>query len=86
VSPREIEIKRANGKLAAPGDVTAGIRRAGFTPLPITIEHGIAAGRLPLHHRDPFDRMLIGQAQVEGMTIVTSDAKIARYQVAVLPA
>lgn len=80
----EIEIKRAKGTLEAPPDVLRRIRVAGFTPLQITLEHGAAAGRLPLHHRDPFDRMLVAQAQLEGLTIVTNDEKIARYQVAVL--
>ena len=82
----EIEIKRATGKLRTPDDLAEELERAGFATLPITIEHGIAAGRLPLHHRDPFDRLMIAQAQLEGLTIVTNDEKIARYQVAVLPA
>lgn len=86
VSPWEIEIKRASGKLEAPGDLPRQLERAGFVPLPITIAHGIAAGALPLHHRDPFDRMLVAQAQLEGLTIVTSDPRIAQYQVAILPA
>jgi PIN domain nuclease of toxin-antitoxin system len=86
VSPWEIEIKRAKGRLKAPEDVIGAIGRAGFSHLAMTAEHGVAAGRLPPHHRDPFDRMLVAQAQFEGLTIVTGDAKIARYQVAVLPA
>jgi PIN domain nuclease of toxin-antitoxin system len=48
----------------------------------ITLEHGVAAGKLPLHHRDPFDRMLIAQAQVEGLTIVTRDPRFEPYAVA----
>lgn len=86
VSPWEIEVKRATGKLEAPNDLARQLERARFVPLPITIAHGIAAGALPLHHSDPFDRMLVAQAQLEGMTIVTSDPKIGRYQVAVLRA
>jgi PIN domain nuclease of toxin-antitoxin system len=86
VSPWEIEIKRALGKLRAPNDLGQQLERAGFVPLPITVAHGLAAGALPLHHRDPFDRMLVAQAQLEGMTIVTRDRDIARYQVAILPA
>ena len=50
------------------------------------MKHAVAAARLPLHHRDPFDRMLVAQAQLEGLTIVTNDPKIALYQVAILPA
>jgi PIN domain nuclease of toxin-antitoxin system len=84
VSPWEIEIKRAVGRVRAPDDVLTEIRRARFLPLPITLEHGVAAGTLPLHHRDPFDRLLIGQAQVEGLTVVTHDSDFARYQVAIL--
>jgi PIN domain nuclease of toxin-antitoxin system len=86
VTPWEIEIKRATGKLDAPDDLEHQLDDAGFVALPIMIEHGLAAGRLPLHHRDPFDRMLVAQAQIEGLTIVTSDRDIPRYQVAVLPA
>jgi PIN domain nuclease of toxin-antitoxin system len=85
VSPWEIEIKRARGKLKAPEQLADEIDRAGFARLPITVEHAIAAGRLPPHHADPFDRMLVAQAQLEGLTIVTSDPRIARYQVAILP-
>jgi PIN domain nuclease of toxin-antitoxin system len=85
-SPRDIEIKRATGRLRAPVDVLGPLRDARLSLLSMTAEHGITAGRLPLHHRDPFDRMLVAQAQLEGLTIVTGDAKIAQYQVAILPA
>jgi len=81
----EIEIKRKKGTLEAPADLLRRIRIAGFSELPISHRHSLAAGRLPLHHRDPFDRMLVAQAQLEGLTIVTKDEKIALYQVAVLP-
>ncbi len=59
---------------------------AAFEPLAITAEHAWAAGALPHHHSDPFDRMLVAQAQLEGFTIVTRDPKVAAYQVAVLAA
>ena len=55
-------------------------------PLPISIAHGTAAGRLPHHHEDPFDRVLIAQALVEGLTIMTRDKRFADYGVPVLPA
>jgi PIN domain nuclease of toxin-antitoxin system len=55
-------------------------------PLPITFAHAVRAGRLPPLHGDPFDRMLVAQAQLEGLAIVTRDRKIARYDVAVVPA
>lgn len=86
VSPWEIEIKRATGKLDAPRDLPQRLRELGFVPLSITVEHGVAAGELPLHHRDPFDRMLVAQAQLEGLTIVTRDARFERYEVATLQA
>lgn len=78
----EIAIKRAKGKLATPENLLE--RLAEFRPLPITFAHAQQAGTLPLHHADPFDRMLVAQAQLEGLTLVTGDARIARYQVQVL--
>ena len=56
----------------------------GFAELPVTHAHAIAAGRLPPHHRDPFDRMLVAQAATEGFTLVSRDASIASYDVDVL--
>jgi PIN domain nuclease of toxin-antitoxin system len=82
----EWTFKAAIGKLGTPPDIAAELSRAGFTPLPLTARHARVAGSLPLHHRDPFDRMLVAQAQVEGLTIVTNDRKIADYQVALLQA
>jgi PIN domain nuclease of toxin-antitoxin system len=82
----EIAIKRASGRLRAPEDLGAHILEEGFEPLPITIEHAVQAGVLPPFHRDPFDRMLVAQAQLEGLTIVTRDANIPRYSVATLAA
>ena len=52
----------------------------------MTVEHGLRAGKLPLLHKDPFDRLLVAQAQLEGLTIVTRDPRIARYDVATLAA
>jgi PIN domain nuclease of toxin-antitoxin system len=72
--------------LQRPDDLPERIRDSGFQELPITIEHTITAGRLPLLHRDPFDRILIAQAQHEDLTLVTRDAEIQRYDVALLPA
>lgn len=86
VSAWEVAIKRAKGKLAGSGDLAAEIEHARFVPLPITIAHALAAGALPPHHRDPFDRMLIAQAQLEGLTIVTRDPVFADYGVPVLRA
>jgi PIN domain nuclease of toxin-antitoxin system len=82
----EIATKRASGRLAAPDDLEPSLNAKEFSPLEITVAHGLRAGALPLHHRDPFDRMLVAQTQLEGLTIVTRDVRIARYDVAVLPA
>ena len=86
VSAWEIAIKKALGKLTAPDDLQHQIQAGGFTPLPVTIAHAIAAGQLPGHHDDPFDRMLIAQAVAEGLTIVTSDKRFSHYNAALLPA
>jgi PIN domain nuclease of toxin-antitoxin system len=80
----EIAIKRAAGKLKAPEGLLEKVAAARFKALGINFEHAIIAGALPLHHRDPFDRMLVAQAQSEGLTIVTNDPRIAAYDVPVL--
>jgi PIN domain nuclease of toxin-antitoxin system len=82
----EIAIKRAAGKLQAPDNLDAMVEESGFTHLPITFFHGEQAGALPMHHRDPFDRMLVAQAQAEGLVIVTGDPYIPRYGVRTLTA
>lgn len=90
----ELAIKAANGKLdhyarvVAHGSdgVLAALRESDLTLLPIEIPHVLAAARLPQHHRDPFDRVMIAQAQLEGLVIVTSDAVFARYGISVLRA
>ncbi len=84
VSLWEITVKQAAGKLAGPADLVERVRDMGFRELPVTHDHAIAAGRLPLHHRDPFDRMLVAQAVTEGLTLVSRDASIALYDVHVL--
>jgi PIN domain nuclease of toxin-antitoxin system len=82
----EISIKKALGKLSAPGDLERQVAASGFTPLPISLSHGLAAGQLPRHHDDPFDRMLIAQALAQGLTIVTHDKRFTDYDVATLAA
>ena len=84
VSLWEITIKQAAGKLTGPADLAERILGLGFRELPVTHRHAIAAGRLPPHHRDPFDRMLIAQATLDGLTLVTRDADIQRYEVDLL--
>ena len=82
----EISIKRALGKLTVPDDLPEQIRASDFAPLPIDLNHALAAGQLPKHHDDPFDRMLIAQAQIEQLTIVTRDKRFRDYDVAVVSA
>jgi PIN domain nuclease of toxin-antitoxin system len=79
----EIEIKRAVGRLDAPDDVTKLVRDSGFKQLAIEFDHAREAGRLPPIHGDPFDRILIAQARLEGLTLVTSDDQVARYDVSI---
>jgi len=84
VSAWEIAIKQSLGKLDGPDDLAERVRDSQFTSLPITAGHGVRAGRLPALHRDPFDRILVAQAQIEGMTVVTRDKWIPRYDVPVM--
>jgi PIN domain nuclease of toxin-antitoxin system len=80
----EIAIKRASGKLRAPENLLEKIAAARFIELGITFEYAIRAGALPPLHGDPFDRMIVAQAQSEGFTVVTRDPRIAAYDVPVL--
>ncbi len=80
----ELAIKRAVGKLEPPVRWHEEIIEVGFEPLAITFDHAREAGELPSHHADPFDRMLIAQARLEALTLVSADPNIARYDVAVL--
>lgn len=82
----EAEIKAASGKLELRTDLGGQARENAFTELPVNFEHAIAAARLPRHHRDPFDRMLIAQARLEGLTLVTRDPAFRAYDVPVLSA
>jgi len=82
----EIVIKKALGKLDAPDNLAEVLRVCQFDSLPITAEHALAVRDLPLHHLDPFDRILIAQTKVEGLTIVTRDSNISRYPVSYMMA
>ena len=85
VSVTEIAIKQSQGKLTAPRELLLLLlSEAGFAELPLTSAHGEVLRDLPEHHRDPFDRMLVAQAQVEGLEIATADAAIRNYDVGVL--
>ena len=81
----EVAIKQSIGKLK-PDDLPERVRDSGFRHLEISAEHGIAAARLPMIHRDPFDRKLIAQAKAEHLTLVTRDPEIAKYDLAILAA
>lgn len=86
VSGWEISAKRAKGRITAPENLAALIEQEDFDHLPLTFQHAELAGGLPPHHRDPIDRMLIAQAQAEGLTIVTRDASIPLYGVRTMAA
>jgi PIN domain nuclease of toxin-antitoxin system len=78
----EMAIKAALGRLQFPLDrMPAIVAEMGFEPLSMTMPHALAAGALPRHHDDPFDRMLIAQARLDGLTLVTLDRQFARYDV-----
>jgi PIN domain nuclease of toxin-antitoxin system len=82
----EIRIKQAVGKLDLPADFADVLARQPLEPLAVTVAHAHALHGLPLLHRDPFDHLLIAQARVEGMTILTRDNVITQYDVSTLPA
>lgn len=86
----EIAIKYALGRLQLPETpseyVPRLMRRTGTTPLPVQHRHALHVASLPLHHHDPFDRLLVAQAQLENVPIVTADPTLAAYHVKVIPA
>ncbi len=86
VSFAEIGVKSAVGKLSVPAALRERIVDSGVRILGLSPEHGLGVADLPLHHRDPFDRLLIAQARHEGLTIVTSDERFAEYDVTVIAA
>lgn len=80
----EIGIKSALGKLEVPDNLEEALADSSFRPLPVHVSHAIAAGRLPRHHDDPFDRMLVAQASLESLTLLTADARLKDYNVPIL--
>lgn len=82
----EIGAKAAIGKLSVPEDLYLYVLRTGVQILRLDAEHGLAVAQLPMHHRDPFDRLLIAQARSEQLTIVTADRRIADYDVSLVDA
>ena len=84
VSFWEIAVKQAKGKLEWPADGFQTLLDSEFRKLPISPAHAIAAGRLPAHHADPFDRLLVAQASAEAMTLIGSDPMFGHYGIDVL--
>ncbi len=82
----EMSIKRAKGRLDSPTDLVDAMAANGFAELAIHVAHAELAGALPPHHADPFDRLLIAQARIEGLTIVTRDPAFEAYGVPLLVA
>ena len=86
----EMVVKQAIGRLELPGPVRTWLPQAidelRCDLLSLDLDHALEAAVLPLHHHDPFDRMIVAQARVEGLTLVTSDKTLARYEVEILRA
>lgn len=84
----EIAIKTARGRLELPEDPTRYVSNRmklhGFQALPVHIHHAAHVYKLPMHHADPFDRLLIAQSQIESMPLISVDAEIQKYEVEVL--
>ena len=85
VSITEIAVKKSIGRLEVDDDFADGIADDGFAELPLTAAHGGRLAQLPLIHKDPFDRMLVVQAQAEDATLITVDDKVRQYDVKTLP-
>ncbi len=86
VSLAEIGVKAAIGKLSVPRDLFEHVLRSGVQVLRLDAEPALAVADLPMHHRDPFDRLLVAQARSEHLTIVTADRRFAAYDVPLVDA
>lgn len=84
VTAWELSIKQATGALQMNTQVSSLVGSLGFLEMPITIRHGETVRTLPMIHRDPFDRLLVAQSIVEGLTLVTSDSRLIRYGIPIL--
>jgi PIN domain nuclease of toxin-antitoxin system len=80
----EVAIKRSLGKVKARAGMLTAIERAGVELLPVTARHADLVASLPLHHRDPFDRLLVAQATAENIPLVTNDESLRRYDIEVI--
>ncbi|MFH9769304.1 type II toxin-antitoxin system VapC family toxin [Streptomyces microflavus] len=81
VSPWEVTIKQFLGEVEGPGDLAEQVRDLRFPSIPVTAAHGVRAGGLPILHTDPFDRIVVAQAQAEGLAVVTRNIYIPQYDV-----
>ncbi len=86
VSFAEIGVKASVGKIAVPDDLHEHVVSIGLRILGLAPEHGLAVAKLPMHHRDPFDRLLISQAREEGLTVITADDRFKAYDVPMMDA
>ncbi len=86
VSFAEIGVKVSLGKLSVPSDLRDRVLHTGIQILALEADHALAVAGLPLHHRDPFDRLLIAQARAEQLTIVTADHRFGAYPVGLVDA
>jgi len=86
VTAWELSIKAAKGHVDLSGSYLDAVSESGFQILNITWSHAVAAAELPAHHKDPFDRLLLGQASVEGMTVVSRDAHFVHYDIPLIEA
>jgi PIN domain nuclease of toxin-antitoxin system len=84
VTAWELAIKQSLGGLVLARPISSLIRFAGYIELPVSIRHGEAVQGLPLYHRDPFDRLLVAQAMMEGLTLVTADRQLHRYGIPII--
>lgn len=86
VSFAEIGVKASIGKLTVPAGLKEQVIDSGLKILQLEAQHGLGVTELPMHHRDPFDRLLISQARAEGLAILTADERFAEYDVEVIAA
>jgi len=80
----ELSIKQSLGKIQLAAPVSEFAKQSSFLELPVTTQYAEAAAKLPLHHRDPFDRMLVTQAMIEGLTLITADRRLSEYNIRIL--
>jgi PIN domain nuclease of toxin-antitoxin system len=80
----ELAIKQSLGKLHMTGTISAFVAKAGLLEIAVTTRFAEAAALLPMHHRDPFDRIIVAQAMEEGLTLITADRRLASYGIKIL--